>query len=132
MRAPTVCAAHGCHELVTNGRCDEHRSTPALKHRRREQGRERYRQGDPSMTAYATTTWRNARRKQLKDEPDCAHCGDKATVADHAPVTRANLVRLGVENPDELIYLQSLCIRCHNTKTATVDRAQRQPKSPKL
>jgi 5-methylcytosine-specific restriction protein A len=123
-RAPTVCTTHGCHELVAIGRCDEHRTTAGLKHYRREQGRERYHQGDPSMTAYTTPQWRNARRKQLRDEPRCQHCGEQATVADHAPVTRRNLVALGVANPDETIHLQSLCVPCHNRKTATVDRKQ--------
>jgi 5-methylcytosine-specific restriction protein A len=51
----------------------------------------------------------------------CVDCGRPATTADHAPVSRRDLVAAGVTDPDADRFLQSRCTPCHSRRTATVD-----------
>jgi hypothetical protein len=61
---------------------------------------------------------RHKKIHSLGHDPDC---GGPATVPDHDPVSRAELVRQGVPDPDDWRYLRPRCERCHNKKTATRD-----------
>lgn len=69
----------------------------------------------PEMQArssyYDTPQWKARRKRQLAAFPNCAHCGQKATIADHIHNIGAG------GDPDG--PLQSLCIKCHNRKTAS-------------
>ena len=67
--------------------------------------------------------WRRNRTRFLAAFPDCVDCGDQATVPDHDPVTRAELVRRGDPDPDGWHHLQPRCAPCHGRKTVTQDGA---------
>lgn len=59
--------------------------------------------------------WRvHVRLPFLRDNPLCVLCGALANVADHWPITRAELVERGVPDPDAPHRLRSLCDSCHN------------------
>jgi 5-methylcytosine-specific restriction endonuclease McrA len=64
---------------------------------------------------YNSHSWRRRAKEQIRDHPDCAVCGKKATDADHVLA-----VALGgdFEGP-----LQSLCRGCHLRKTASDSKA---------
>lgn len=64
--------------------------------------------------------WRRKRAAFLRTHPFC-ECGAAATVADHHPLTRVELVRAGVEDPDAEQYLVARCASCHSRKTAVRD-----------
>lgn len=65
--------------------------------------------------------WERTRRAFLAAHPRCIDCGKPATAADHAPLSRRELIRQGVNNPDAWHYLQPRCLRCHSSKTAKHD-----------
>lgn len=64
------------------------------------------------------TAWQRRRRAYLYAHPWCVLCGRPATVPDHYPLSRAELVRQGVADPDADRYLRPLCAACHNRETA--------------
>lgn len=59
----------------------------------------------------------------LIDNPACVLCGQLATVADHYPRSRRQLIDAREPNPDDARWLRALCARCHNRETA-----RRQPR----
>jgi 5-methylcytosine-specific restriction protein A len=54
----------------------------------------------------------------------CVMCGDEATVADHYPRTRRELVLDG-DDPNDPQYGRALCAYCHNRHTAGGSIARR-------
>jgi 5-methylcytosine-specific restriction protein A len=64
--------------------------------------------------------WQQIRARFLANHPTCESCGRIATVADHVP-TRKELVRQGVDNPDDEKFLHALCASCHARKTVKED-----------
>lgn len=118
-RASKVCSVPGCPAIVPAGvgRCDDHR-------RAADRARGSYaRRGGGNQTA-----WRRARAACLLRDPMCT-CGDEqhghgasclapATVADHYPVSKRELVARGVKDPDALHRLRGLCAPCHGKHTA--------------
>lgn len=62
--------------------------------------------------------WRRRRRRYLRTHPDCCLCDEPATVPDHWPRSRRELVIAGVKDPDVDEFLRPLCIHCHNRETA--------------
>ena len=94
-----------CGALVPGGHC------PACA-RRREAAR-------PSAAArgYLSLRWRQLRLVQLARQPLCSQCGKVAEHVDHVTPHRGPL--------DELFWresnLDSLCHRCHSSKTARFD-----------
>ena len=60
---------------------------------------------------YKSAAWTSARDRQLREHPNCAACGAKASVADHV----LNRARGGADLDPR--NLQSLCRRCHLAKT---------------
>ena len=109
-----VCAQPGCAELVTTGAgwCDRHRK----------QARRRAERGRPSASARGYgSRWRKIAAEFLEYFPVCVDCGGEATVPDHDPLTRAELVRRGVPDPDTWEYLVPRCASCHNRKTVIRD-----------
>ena len=75
-------------------------------------GWERYTQQHPERAAlYASSAWKYARWRQLRDEPDCRACGEPATHVDH-------IVPIAEGGADvDPANLQSLCKRHHGPKT---------------
>lgn len=117
-RAGKICSVAGCPEIVHgSGQCDAHKKAASK-----------------SRGGYATrgggnqTQWRRARARCLRRDlfcvcPDEQHghgpqCMAPATVADHYPDTKAELVQLGVTDVDALHRLRGLCASCHSKHTA--------------
>ena len=65
-----------------------------------------------SSKIYNSTRWRKLRKLQLENNPFCVICGQPAKIADHIIEIKDG------GNPFEINNLQSMCISCHNTKTA--------------
>lgn len=106
-KAMRVCSTPGCPELTADGRCDRHR-TAADRAR-----------GTSAQRGYNSKQWRAARRAVLRRNPVCVICHvQAATVADHHPVGRRDLVALGVTDPDAPFRMRGLCGPCHGTETA--------------
>ncbi|GHF37143.1 hypothetical protein GCM10010359_44730 [Streptomyces morookaense] len=99
------CSVPGCPELTTGGRCAKHQ-------REAEQQR-----GTSAANGYGTR-WQRTRKAYLYRNRWCLLCGRTATVADHFPLSRRELVTQGVADPDAFSRLRPLCTRCHNRETA--------------
>jgi len=55
----------------------------------------------------------------LRRDPVCVLCKTaSATVADHHPVSRRELVAMKVADPDAPSRLRGLCASCHGKETA--------------
>ena len=107
-----VCSEPGCPELTKAGKCSEHRKAAR---RRSERGR-------PSAVERGYgKAWRKTRTAFLRAFPTCIDCGDVATVADHAPRTRADLIAQGAPDPDAFEHLEPRCASCHSSKTGRED-----------
>lgn len=102
------CAAHegSCPELTTAGRC-EACATAADRAR-----------GTAAERGYGSFWSRVIRPKYLKAHPICRLCPSVATVADHFPVSRRDLVAQGVKDPDGWHRMRPLCKACHDKHTA--------------
>ncbi len=111
-RAPTPCRFPGCAAVVAvPGYCDQHRVAV-----HREYGRAR-RGFDTERTFYQSRKWRAARAAYLREHPLCGHCEGRgllvaAVVVDHVTPVKDGGARYAAFN------LQSLCVSCHNRKTA--------------
>lgn len=97
--------------LANPGYCDSHR---ALVHR--DYGRMR-RSFDKEVGFYQSSNWRRLRANFLRLNPLCKACADRgqtiaAVVVDHITPIKEGGARLDKCN------LQSLCVSCHNRKTA--------------
>lgn len=107
-----VCAEPGCPALTNATRCDKHR-----KQKRRTEDARR-----PNARARGYDKhWQQRRADFLRAFPVCIDCGAPATVADHSPRTRTELIAAGVPDPDAFGFLEPRCAPCHNRKTASVD-----------
>lgn len=103
----SVCSVTGCPTLTDEGRCEVHK-------RAAEQQR-----GSAAERGYSGKAWRFARRTVLRQNPICVLCNREfATVADHWPTSRRELVAQGVTNPDAPRHLRALCASCHGSETA--------------
>lgn len=103
----SVCTTPGCPQLTLDGKCTEHKQVA-------EQQR-----GSAAERGYSGKAWRFARRTVLRQNPICVVCKHEfATVADHWPTSRRELVAQGVTNPDAPCYLRALCASCHGRETA--------------
>lgn len=103
-----VCLESGCPVILTDG------STRCGAHARR-------RSPDTRPTASARgydARWRRVRAQFLKLHPVCALCPAQATVADHHPVERRDLLAAGEPHPDAHHHLRGLCSSCHGRKSA--------------
>lgn len=105
MPALKVCNKAGCPELTDQGRCQAHR---------RQADQERRPGGNP----YNTAGHQAFRSEVLARDPICVLCRKaRATIADHYPRARRELVRLSLD-PDDPQHGRGLCKRCHDTETA--------------
>lgn len=70
------------------------------------------------LRAYWTRAHRRRFRQAVLDrDPLCVSCGRVATVADHWPRTRKQLIEAG-EDPNDPAFGRGLCVSCHNKWTA--------------
>jgi 5-methylcytosine-specific restriction protein A len=109
-RPPTPCTTPGCaNRAAEGGRC------PACRSRRRDTGAQL--RGTAAQRGY-DARWRGRRTPYLAEHPACALCGRAATVADHWPLSRRQLVDRGDPDPDAPGHLRPLCRPCHAAETA--------------
>ena len=66
--------------------------------------------------------WRRLRTAYLTRNRRCLDCGAPATVADHRPTPRRELVARGDPDPDADHHLEPRCVPCHNRITARTRR----------
>lgn len=107
---PSPCTWKGwppCPTLVPGGgRCEQH-IPPRAKDDRPSAAQRGY-----------GSAWQTSVAGFLLQHPVCADCGGQATVGDHDPVERAELVAMGDPDPDAWHHLVPRCGPCHNAKTA--------------
>jgi 5-methylcytosine-specific restriction protein A len=102
------CTTPGCPGRCHEGRCRRCRDT--------RQGNRRLKPETTAERGYGAA-WRRRRLDYLSTHPRCLLCPALAAVPDHYPISRRDLVRVGVADPDADEYLRPLCIRCHNRQT---------------
>jgi 5-methylcytosine-specific restriction enzyme A len=117
-RSPHVCAAPGCPNLADPGQSYCGDCGPRL--RRASQRRHDASRPSPAARGYGAD-WRKRRARFLAAHPACADCGAPATVADHDPVSRRDLVAAGAPDPDADRHLKARCKPCHDRRTASQD-----------
>lgn len=104
-RAWSPCSHPSCPTLTPPGqpRCGDHR----------------YDRTRPTARArgYDHTHEIQFRAEVLAREPYCRLCYAPATVADHHPLSRRELVARGL-NPNNPARGRGLCVRCHNRETS--------------
>ncbi|GMA26185.1 restriction endonuclease [Luteimicrobium album] len=72
----------------------------------------------PNGNPYSTSGHRRFREAVLARDPICVLCmSARATVADHYPTERRDLVDMGLD-PDDPARGRGLCKPCHDKKTA--------------
>ena len=106
--------------VATPGFCEAHRP---LIHR--DYGRAR-RGFDAEVGFYQSRQWRSVRAAFLREHPLCGGCAAKgllvpARVVDHVRPIKDGGARFDTAN------LQSLCVPCHNSKTARESAARSGP-----
>jgi 5-methylcytosine-specific restriction enzyme A len=102
-----VCGQPGCATTYdgNQSRCDEHLTRAKKAHWQ-------------DTKVYKSAGHREFRCVVLERDPICVLCHlMAATVADHWPKSRKDLILLGF-NPDDPRFGRGLCRSCHNTQTA--------------
>jgi len=61
--------------------------------------------------------WRRRRILFLQAHPYCVLCPRLATIADHHPISRRDLIAQGDPDPDADHHLRPLCKPCHDRET---------------
>lgn len=103
----TVCTQPGCPTLTPGSRCSEHERAADTA------------RGTAAQRGYGGKGWRFARRNTLRRDPVCVICHvAPATVADHYPISRKELLALGVSDPDAPARMRGVCAPCHGRETA--------------
>ena len=96
----SLCREPGCPEKTRDGHCPAHAEGRVGAGER--------------AGLYQTARWRRMREFQLEREPNCAECGEPATVADHIEPHRG---RVGLFF--DMDNLQSMCDGCHGAKSGS-------------
>lgn len=109
-----------------NGYCAEHQE---YYQEQKAERNKRYNEGRPARHQYYfTNTWKRLRDQYIKANPLCCRCEQRGLVV------LAELVDHIIEIEDDeslktdYLNLQSLCWRCHNTKTSEALRARNKNK----
>ena len=122
-RAPMPCRTQRCPKVVDSriGYCDihleEHNRSQKGRHRRYNQARS-LDPGEAKLARfYQTAAWHKIRTAYMSQSPLCEHCTLRnrvvvGTMVDHIEERRDGGADLDMSN------LQTLCHRCHSTKTA--------------
>ena len=108
-RALKVCSTAGCPTLVPSGRCDQCKRQAERK------------RGSAAQRGYGHA-WAKWAKRYLTRHPFCDirldGCTGLATLPDHHPVSRRDLVARGVRQPDQDRYCRAACAHCHGVETA--------------
>lgn len=106
MSSARVCSTPGCPNFTDHGgRC-------ATCKARADQARR------PKGNPYSSPGHQRFREQVLARDPICVVClGARATVADHYPHDRVDLIDMGLD-PNDPRWGRGLCARCHNKHTA--------------
>ncbi len=105
-RASRVCSRPGCPKLTTTGRCTDCK---------RQADRQR---GTATQRGYNSRGHQVFRLAVLDRDPICILCNlAAATVADHWPLSRRDLIELD-RNPNDPMVGRGLCKSCHDRETA--------------
>ena len=119
--APTPCRYPGCGAVVNQpGYCLAHQP---LIHR--DYGRAR-RGFDAEVGFYQSRQWREVRAAYLREHPLCVACAARSVVVAARVVDHVQPIKDGGERFDAT-NLQSLCVPCHNRKTAREGAVKRKP-----
>ena len=102
------CTTPGCPGRADTGRC------PHCRTGRQHNPRTKV---ETSADRGYSATWRARRRDYLTTHPVCALCGRMATIPDHYPMPRRQLVAAQVADPDADEHLRPLCDNCHRRQT---------------
>lgn len=104
-RPHTPCTIPGCPaRSTTAGPCPVH-------------ARQRVRRKHLQANEQYGGAWPIRRLDYLARNPWCALCPRPATIADHWPRTRRQLLTARVQDPDDDRYLRPICRPCHNKQT---------------
>lgn len=110
---PTRCSDPECHELTTQGRCEQHQ-------------RKAWANRSKAWGKGSTRRWRELRARVLDDEPDCRRCGRPSTEVDHIrPLSEGG-------SKWDRANLQALCADCHDVKSAEDRRRRTRPEGSRL
>lgn len=75
------------------------------------------RRGTSNQRGYDDVHERRFRQPVLRKHPVCP-CGEPSVHADHFPIERRELVKMGLD-PNDPQYGRGLCARCHSRYTAS-------------
>lgn len=100
-----MCNVTGCPTPTDSGRCAEHE-------RKADRAR-----GSSTERGYGTEHRTRFRSAVLARDRRCVLCSAPATVADHWPLSRRELVDRGLD-PNDPAAGRGLCRRCHSIETA--------------
>lgn len=104
-RAKRPCPTPGCPELTDGGRCPNCRTTADRA------------RGTAAQRGYTSPGHKRFRRLVLERDRLCVLCGKVATVADHWPTSRRDLLAAGLD-PNDPNRGRGLCASCHGKETA--------------
>jgi len=104
-RRVRTCTTPGCGILTPGGRCP---TCQAAADKARDSGTKTYGPGHRARFRPGVLA---------KNSGRCVHCGQPATVADHWPLDRRDLIARGLD-PDDPVHGRPLCAPCHNRWTA--------------
>lgn len=74
--------------------------------------------GTAAERGYGHQWTTGTRTEYIEHHPYCVLCRAPATVPDHWPVSRKDLIASGVPDPDAWHRLRPLCKPCHDKETA--------------
>jgi 5-methylcytosine-specific restriction protein A len=99
----SICTYPGCHRKTSGGRCSDHKENP-----RKEQSTDQL---------YQSNAWKKISKRKRQYDPFCEKCLERdivvdARITDHIVPLKEGGALLDWNN------LQSLCMTCHNQKTA--------------
>ena len=101
-----LCAIHGVHSFRRCPKCSTQSARIYDKQYRNQK----------SNKFYHSKQWKEIRNIQLRQSPLCISCSLPAKVVDHIVEIKDGGEKLLLDN------LQSMCISCHNIKTASVKK----------
>lgn len=109
-KASRPCSIPGCGKPARDGgKCEEHQ--------RQQRKYSDDRRGSATARGYGAAHQKRFRPGVLeRDGHTCQVCGGHATVADHYPHSRRELVAMGLD-PDDPQYGRALCTEHHNQHT---------------
>lgn len=91
------------------------------RHAKQQRQRTDQRRGTNTDRGYGTEHRERFRPGVMeKDDWTCQLCGDHATVADHWPKSRKELLTAGLD-PDDPKHGRALCCPCHSSHTMTTE-----------